>query len=254
MRSTKAWSAEAEWTEPARAGDATVSTIVTATSTRRTCLMRAPRLIVPAVGSAESIDVVARQPRANLEAANVAAAASTPSGRGVPVWPRPDREAQHRPTVEDGAGEQHRAGGVGSLDQSRSRGRVAVAQRPGRAGSADGGRRSRTGRRRRPSPASNWVSATCSRIICLHRLDAVDAQVEPQLQRPEAAAQRHLPVAVVDHRAALGGRRPQVLGQDAQRAEQRRPVGGPEQVAVEVDRPSTCAGWCSSCRRGRDRR
>ena len=54
----------------------------------------------------------------------------------------------------------------------------------------------------------------------LHRLDTVDAQVEPQLQRPETAAERHLPVAVVDHRAALGRLRTKVLGQDAQRAEQ----------------------------------
>ena len=44
-------------------------------------------------------------------------------------------------------------------------------------------------------------------------LGAVGAQHEPQLERPEPPAERHLPVAVVDHRARLGGRVAQVLGQ-----------------------------------------
>ena len=50
----------------------------------------------------------------------------------------------------------------------------------------------------------------------LNAFDAVDSQMEPQLQRPEAATERDLPVAVVDHGATLGGLRTQVLGQDAQ--------------------------------------
>ena len=69
----------------------------------------------------------------------------------------------------------------------------------------------------------------------LERLDAVTPDREPQLERPEAAPERDLPVAVVDDGARLGGLGPQVLRQDAEGAEQRGTVGGPEQVAVEVD-------------------
>ena len=69
----------------------------------------------------------------------------------------------------------------------------------------------------------------------LHWLDSIDAQVEPQLERSKAAPERYLPVAVVDDRTALGGSRPQVFGQDAQGPQQRPSIGGPEQVAVEVD-------------------
>ena len=65
-------------------------------------------------------------------------------------------------------------------------------------------------------------------------LGAVPAQHEPQLERPEPPAQRHLPVPVVDHRAGLGGRVAQVLRQHGQRADQLGPVGDPEGVAVEA--------------------
>ena len=71
-----------------------------------------------------------------------------------------------------------------------------------------------------------------------HRLEhgeSVEADREPQLERPEPPTERDLPVAVVDRRAGFGGRRPQVLGEDAQRAEQRHPIGRPVEVAVEVD-------------------
>ena len=90
---------------------------------------------------------------------------------------------------------------------------------------------------KRSSAATQWASApvrsTCRRIIVLHGRDAVGAQREPQLQRAEPPAERHLPVAVVDRRAGLGRRRAQVLGQDAQRPEQGPTVGRVEQVAVE---------------------
>ena len=46
----------------------------------------------------------------------------------------------------------------------------------------------------------------------------------------------------------------QVLGQDRQRRSERGAVGHPEEVAVEVRCPSTCAGWCSRSRPGRRRR
>ena len=69
----------------------------------------------------------------------------------------------------------------------------------------------------------------------LERLEPVEADREPQLERSEPAPERDLPVAVVDRRAGLGGRRSQVLGEDAQRAEQRHPVGSPVEIAVEVD-------------------
>ena len=60
-------------------------------------------------------------------------------------------------------------------------------------------------------------------------LGAVPAQHEPQLQRPEPAAERDLPVAVVDDGAGVGGGVAQVLREDRQRAGQRGPVGDPEE-------------------------
>ena len=69
----------------------------------------------------------------------------------------------------------------------------------------------------------------------LDRLDPVEADRQPQLERPEPPPERDLPIPVVDRRTRLGGRRAEVLRQDAQRAEQRGPVGRPVQVAVEVD-------------------
>ena len=83
-------------------------------------------------------------------------------------------------------------------------------------------------------PASSWVQPTWSPDHRLDRGHAVAAQREPQLERPEAPAEGDLPVAVVDDGPGLAGRGAQVLGQDRQRAEQRGPVGHPEQVAVEV--------------------
>ncbi len=65
-------------------------------------------------------------------------------------------------------------------------------------------------------------------------LGSVPADHRPQLERPEAAPERHVPVAVVDHRAAVRGRVAQVLRQDRQRADERRAVGHPERVTVEI--------------------
>ena len=68
----------------------------------------------------------------------------------------------------------------------------------------------------------------------LERFDALAADREPQLDRPHPPSERDLPVAVVDHGAGFRLRRTQELGQDAQCPEQRAPVDGPEQIAVEV--------------------
>ena len=82
--------------------------------------------------------------------------------------------------------------------------------------------------------ANSCASSTCAADVRPQALGAVPADDRPQLQGAEPATERHLPVAVVDHRAGLGGGVAQVLGQDRQRADQRRPVGDPEGVAVEV--------------------
>ncbi len=75
-------------------------------------------------------------------------------------------------------------------------------------------------------------------VLANHRsvaLDAVEPQPEPQLERPEPAAEGHLPVAQVRRRAVPGRLGAQVLGEDAQRSQHRLAVGREEQVAVEVD-------------------
>ena len=56
-------------------------------------------------------------------------------------------------------------------------------------------------------------------------LHAVMPDHEPQLERAEPPPQRDLPVAIVDHRARLRRLVPQILRQDAQRADQRGAVG-----------------------------
>ena len=60
------------------------------------------------------------------------------------------------------------------------------------------------------------------------------AQHEPELERAEAAAQRDLPVAVVDDRARLRRSVAQVLRDHAQRADQRRAIPHVERGQVEV--------------------
>ena len=63
---------------------------------------------------------------------------------------------------------------------------------------------------------------------------AVVAYDEPELQRPETPAQRHLPVAVIYDGARLGGLIAEVFGQDAECLDERGAVGDVEAVAVEV--------------------
>src|ERR1039458_8938541 len=70
--------------------------------------------------------------------------------------------------------------------------------------------------------------------VVLQAFDSVVADHEPELQRAEAASELDVPVAVVDDCARLGSLIPQVLGQNAQRLNQRLAVGDPEAVAVEV--------------------
>ena len=70
--------------------------------------------------------------------------------------------------------------------------------------------------------------------MVLQPLHAVVTQHEPQLERPETASQRHLPVPVVEHRAARRRLVQQVLGQDGQGVDQGSAVGYPEAGAIEV--------------------
>jgi hypothetical protein len=65
-------------------------------------------------------------------------------------------------------------------------------------------------------------------------MDAVVPDHEPELERPEAAAERHVPVAVVEHRPRLGRLVLEELRQDAQRTDEHGPVGHEKGVAVEV--------------------
>ena len=89
---------------------------------------------------------------------------------------------------------------------------------------------------RRPSaqPASSWASATCAADVRAQPLGAVPAEHEPELERPEPAAQRDLPVAVVDDGAGVGRGVAQVLRQDRQGAGEGGPVGDPEERRVEA--------------------
>ena len=70
--------------------------------------------------------------------------------------------------------------------------------------------------------------------VILQALDAVVADDEPELEGAEPAAQRHLPVAIIDDRARLGRLISEVLRQHAQGLDERRPVGNVEAVAVEI--------------------
>ena len=63
-------------------------------------------------------------------------------------------------------------------------------------------------------------------------LDAVAANHEPQLQRPEAAAERDSPVAVVDDTVVGGGL--EVLGHDPEGTHQRAGIAHEVRRAVEV--------------------
>ena len=65
-------------------------------------------------------------------------------------------------------------------------------------------------------------------------LGAIVANDEPQLESAEPAAQRNVPVPVIDDLAGFRGLVAQVLRQDAERADQRGAIRDPEAVAVEV--------------------
>ena len=133
--------------------------------------------------------------------------------------------------VEHGAGEQHRAGGVGRARSGRRCARVAASSPARRSTSRLSGCGATISKRSSAatSSARRWVSSTWRRIIAWIAADAVEAQRQPQLQRPEAPAERDLPVAVVDRRAGLGRRRAQVLGQDAT-ARRAGPPGRPSRT------------------------
>ena len=147
---------------------------------------------------------------------------------------RADREPQRRAPVEHGAREQHLRPSRWPLDQRVRRARRRRRRRKHSRLSGCGATISKRSSAA-TSAASCCVSSTWRRIIARIAATPSSAERHPQLERPEAAPERDLPVAVVDRRAGLGRRRAEVLGQDAQRAEQRGPVGGPVQVAVEVD-------------------
>ena len=188
----------------------------------------------PCSGTARDLAPAAARPcataRCSLPTAAGAQAAST--------WRRSRRAAadartaaNERPSATDRV-KSARSAGVGGGDHG-VRGVVAAPK-----GEADEVERVR-GHELEPvvgrhPPGELLGQATWSRIMAWIGADAVDAQREPQLERAEAPAEGDLPVAVVDDRAGLAGRGPEVLGQDRQRAEQRGPVGHPEQVAVEV--------------------
>src|SRR5512134_4040905 len=61
--------------------------------------------------------------------------------------------------------------------------------------------------------------------VTLEPFDAVVTDHEPELQSPEAAAKRDLPIAVVEDRAGFRGLVAQVLGKDRESPDQGGPVG-----------------------------
>src|SRR5579863_192652 len=68
----------------------------------------------------------------------------------------------------------------------------------------------------------------------LQSFDAVVANDEPQLQRTKAAAQRNVPVAIIENLARLRRLVPQVFRKNAEGIDERFAVGDIEAVAVEV--------------------
>ena len=116
--------------------------------------------------------------------------------------PAADREAQGDGSVEHGAGEQRLAGVVGRGDQRVGR-RVARPQAEAQQVQRVGGDDLEAVVRGDPPGQLPASSATWRRIISAAGADTVDAEREPQLQRAEPAAERDLPVAVVDRRAGL---------------------------------------------------
>ena len=131
-----------------------------------------------------------------------------------------DADPQRRPAVEHGAGEQGGAGGVGRVDEGVGGG---VAVDVAEAHEVERGRRGQleAGVGVDP-PGQLGRQADVAADHGPGRLRAVGAEREPHLEGPEPAAERDLPVAVVDDGAGVAGGGAQVLGQDRQRRQQRR--------------------------------
>src|SRR5579859_917405 len=70
--------------------------------------------------------------------------------------------------------------------------------------------------------------------VVLQAFDAVMPNDKPKLERPKAASELDVPVAIINDRARVGRRVAQVLAQNRERADQVAPVGHVEAVAIEV--------------------
>src|SRR5882672_5791938 len=98
--------------------------------------------------------------------------------------------------------------------------------------------------RNRGSQFKSWVRPDPSRKlvgqpyvlanVMLQALDTVVANHEPQLERPEPAAELNVPVAVVKNRAGFAGLVLQIFRKHAQSLDQRPAVGKKERAAIEV--------------------
>src|SRR2546427_4265017 len=70
--------------------------------------------------------------------------------------------------------------------------------------------------------------------VVLQAFHAVMADYKPQLERTKSSPQRNVPVAVIKHLAGFAGFVAEILGQNAERADQRGAVGHVEAVAIEI--------------------
>ena len=82
--------------------------------------------------------------------------------------------------------------------------------------------------------ASQRADATPFAMCAAQSFGAVVTDDEPELERTEPATERDVPVAIVDDGARLARLVAQVLGQHAERVDERPAVGEVEHVAVEV--------------------
>jgi hypothetical protein len=151
--------------------------------------------------------------------------------------PGADADADDRPTVQHGAGEERLPAGVHRC-QERFGGGVGggrVVVRHPDAGEVELRRSGELEAGVGLDPRDQIVRER--EVLTDHRLpgrQAFGADGEPQLQGAEPTSERDLPVAVVDGGTGFSGGGAQVLGQDRQRCEQRGAVRHPERVAVEV--------------------
>src|SRR5580704_7352791 len=70
--------------------------------------------------------------------------------------------------------------------------------------------------------------------VKLQSLYAVVLYYEPQLQRPKSAAQRHMPIAIFEHRIRTCRLISQILRQDVQAARKRFAIGHKKTATVEI--------------------